>query len=358
MAAMRARVALSLAFAALVLGASVDARADGDAEGAKKHFEAGRKLRAEGDCAKAIPEFEASLSADRSIGAYYNLGYCQEQLGRRQDAYDAYRRARDLASTKKDDRLKEISGALAALMETPHIRLVLPQPLPNAFTLQVDGETVAASLFQDETVIFTKAGASHTVRASAPGFEDTVVTVETRQLKAIDLRETGKTLFAPPPPPPKELKPAPLHRRPIFGGAVALTGIAAITAGIIVVVKQQQVIDKYDTEAKNLLKVCGPNDTPLSESACRASSNPGFRRDRYIDAASTHNDRLKQGQDLGLFLVAPLAVLGAVAIGYGVYVFVTADSAVAEANAAKLKPPTFTPVVGPTYGGAAMSLRF
>lgn len=343
-----ARVALSLALSAAVLGMAADARADGDAEGAKKHFEAGRKLRTDGDCTKAIPEFEQSIAADKSIGAYYNLGYCHEQLGHRQEAYDAYRRARDMASEKKDDRLKEISGALAALMETPNVRLVLPQPPPAGLVLEVDGELVPPDRYQrDETVVFTKSTPTHTVRAAAPGYDDTNLTVDSRALKVVEMKEARKNVVVAPastaesatnePPAP------PFYRRRVFGGILGGVGVAAVTAGIIVAVKQQSIIDQREDEA-------------LAARNCDAKSESC--RDNYASSAKTYNDRLKQGQELAAFVEVPLIVAGAAMIGFGVYILATAKSAEAAAQTGAALRPTFSPIVGPNVGGGAMSLRF
>ena len=208
---------LLVALTSLAMASSVgrEARAD-DPDGAKKHFEVGRKLRDDGDCTKAIGEFQASVAADKSIGAYYNLGFCQEQLGRRQDAYAAYRNARDMASTRKDDRLKEVSGAIAALMETPNIRLLLPQPLPAGFQLFVDGDLVPAALYETETVYFTKSAATHDVKVLAPGYQDVALKLETKGIKPVELKPgtssaTPPTTTTPPttPPPPAEPRSRP-----------------------------------------------------------------------------------------------------------------------------------------------------
>lgn len=344
-----ARVALSLALSAAVLGMAADARADGDAEGAKKHFEAGRKLRTDGDCTKAIPEFEQSIAADKSIGAYYNLGYCHEQLGHRQEAYDAYRRARDMASEKKDDRLKEISGALAALMETPNVRLVLPQPPPAGLVLEVDGELVPPDRYQrDETVVFTKSTPTHTVRAAAPGYDDTNLTVDSRALKVVEMKEARKNVVVTAPASTAEgatnEPPAPFYRRRVFGGLLGGVGVAAVTAGIIVAVTQQASIDEKEADAIDAKNRCSGGQ----QDGCTAY--PGLARD--------HNDRLKQGQELAAFVEVPLIVAGAAMIGFGVYILATAKSAEAAAQTGAALRPTFSPIVGPNVGGGAMSLRF
>ncbi len=184
MAAMRTSIGSPILAALLLASASAVAQP----ESARQHFEAGKKLRDEGDCRRAIPEFEKSIAVETSIGALYNLGYCHEQLGHRPEAYAAYRSARQLASAKKDDRLREISGSLATLLETPHIRLALPEALPDGIEIKVDDQLVPSTFYQSETVVFTKPGTSHVVVVSAPGYEDRRERVDTKQLKAIELR--------------------------------------------------------------------------------------------------------------------------------------------------------------------------
>lgn len=357
---MRAHLALTLVFSAfVVLGTAAPAHAETEAEAAKKHFEAGRKLRAEGDCAKAIPEFEKSLAADKSIGGYYNLGYCEEQLGQRQEAYEAYRRAREMASVKKDERLKEISGALAALMETPNIRLVLPQPLPPGFTLSVDGEAVPAELYQTETVVFTKSTPTHEVRASAPGFNETKVVVDTKQLRSIEMKETAKaTALVPPPPPPAPHEP-PFYRRPLFGGVLGISGFIALSAGVIIGVRTQQEIDKDEQPAIDARNRCSPTGTPLTHAECTAQS--GQRRDDYLAKSKAYNQTLEDGQRTFAFVILPLLAGGALLVGAGTYVLLTAKSAAAEARAgAQAKPPlpTFTPMLAPGLAGGSLRVAF
>lgn len=358
---MRARLALSLAFAALIFSTASTARADGDPESAKKHFEAGRKLRAQDACGEAIPEFEKSIAADKSIGAYYNLGYCQEQLGHRQEAYDAYRRARDMASAKKDDRLKEISGALAALMETPYIRLVLPQPLPPGFALSVDGEPVPPNLLETETILFTKSSATHDVKGSAPGYDDAILTVETKQLKQVEMRKVGAAPVIPPVAPVKPPeKHAPFYRQSWFGVGVGVAGLAALTAGLIIIVKYNVDLDTRQQQVDDALRSCG-NGTPITADACLKGPDTSARK-TFVERAQAYNARDNEGRDKVPLMIG-LVAGGTVLLGAGVFVLLTADSAEKAAKESagrtpKLRLPTFTPIVGKDVQGAAMTLSF
>ena len=143
------------------------------------HFKRGKDLRDEGKCKEAIPEFRESLKLEESIGGFYNLGFCHEKLGNKQEALDAYTRARDMAKRKNDDRLKEIGGARDLLLQTsPHITLTLPDPLPPSLSIKVDGAIVPPTYYAPgETVIFTPKGGSHVVHVSAPGYEERTYTI-------------------------------------------------------------------------------------------------------------------------------------------------------------------------------------
>lgn len=183
----------------LVLGAPLAARAQSPE--AVKHFDAGKKLRDEGKCREAVPEFEKSLAAEESVGAYYNLGFCFEELNRKQEAYRAYKLARVKAEQRKDDRYKEISGAMAAMeANNDFVRLVLPQPLPEGIEIRVNGELVPATFYEAETFVFTKTPPPHDVVVSAPGFEDKQLRVTSKQPVPVALQRPGEA--APPPPPP------------------------------------------------------------------------------------------------------------------------------------------------------------
>lgn len=364
---MRARRSLLvLAFTSAVLaGGSIagPAHADGDADGARKHFEAGKKLRDDNDCTKAIPEFEKSLRADKSIGAYYNLGFCLEQLGKRQEAYDAYRRGRDMASAKKDDRLKEISGALAALLETPNVRLVLPQPLPPGFQLTVDGETVAPELYQTETVVFTKSAATHDVRATAPGYDETVVKVDTKQLKAVELKQPGAGTKGTETPPPRVKTHWPWERW--AGAGMFLGGIGIGSIGAIMAITYKVDVESTEQEAASAARACTPAGTV---EACNGLPPPDkqtpdqrAKQQNFQDKANANNLRDKLGRKQVPIMIT-LGVAGLLAAGVGVYVFLTNPPEPDVPQSAKKGPPkpkpVFLPVISPTMTGGTLALTF
>lgn len=368
---MRARRALlSFAFSSLVLagvGIAGPARADGDADGARKHFEAGKKLRDDNDCTKAIPEFEKSLAAEKSIGAYYNLGFCQEQLGKRQEAYDAYRRGRDMASAKKDERLKELSGALAALLDfAPNIRLVLPQPLPPGFQLTVDGEVVPAELYQTETVVFTKTAASHDVRATAPGYDDTVVKVDTKELKPIAMTPSGGSPQGATSDTPPPVKTHWTGAR-WAGAGMFIGGIGIGSIGAIMAITYKIDVDATQKEADAAARRCTGS---LDYAACN-NLQPTTQKQRddkaaFQSAATRNNDRDDLGRKQVPIMIA-LGVAGVLAAGIGVYLFLTnppepdeppPTKKVAAAKAKANLKPVLLPILSPTMTGGTFALTF
>jgi hypothetical protein len=260
---------LVFAICAAFLGASGEAWcADPAAAEAKKHFLEGKRLRDDGDCTKAIPEFEKSLAADKSIGAYYNLGFCQEQLGHRQEAYDAYTRGRDLSRSKQDDRAKEISGALAALMETPNIRLVLPQPLPEGFLLYVDGDLIPPIPNQTEMVIFTKAAPTHEVKATATGFDPWTAIVDNKTLKAVELKTAAPA--TPPPPPP--VIPPKTHKSDLQYASLGVAGVGLVSfvIGSTVLISYFVAVSNHNSDLNGARQLCNG----LGDSVCAAQKTP------------------------------------------------------------------------------------
>lgn len=308
---------------------------------ARQHFEAGKKLRDDGDCARAIPEFEASLAADTSIGGLYNLGYCYEQLGRRQRAYGAYKEGQQLASVKKDDRLREISGALAALLETPHIRLVLPQPLPDALEIRVDGELIPATFYSAETVVFTRDARTHTVTVSAPGYEERREVVETKRVKPIELRAATAATPAPPTPTPTES--AGWTWQQWSGIGVSAVGVGLLTVGSVMFIsyalEENRLYSRYD--AAGACARPPPSRCTPSDRAERAS----LRRQ--------YNDNEAKAQDNAPVMIGT-AIGGALLIGGGILLVLTAP----KAPSAKTGQLRVAPVLGTTTQGAALTGTF
>ena len=345
---MRHRIAIACAAAALVFVAT-DARAD--SETARKHFDAGRKLRDQGDCAHAIAEFDRSLAAERSIGAYYNLGYCHEQLSRRQEAHEAYKNAQQLASTRKDDRLREISGALAALLETPHIRLVLPQPLPEGIEIRVDGELVPARFHSAETVVFTTGAKSHSVVVTAPGYEERRELVAIKEVRPIELRPaSAREVSTPAPPPavpPSKADDGGLTWQHWTGLGVGAVGVGLFTVGSVMFISYR--IDEASyAERHDQADACEklvPGTDPCKDPELDA---------RRKTAKAEYNAIERDGRDRAP-IMAGTAIAGALMIGGGILLYLTAPK---STPAEPRRGLSIVPILGAGLRGAAVSGSF
>lgn len=279
------RLRRRLAILGLVLASALPNVARADTDAARLHFEAGKRLRDDGDCAHAIAEFGLSLAAEASIGAYYNLGYCQEQLTSRQAAYDAYRRAQQLASAKHDERIREIGGALAALLETPHVRLLLPRPLPPGLRVVVDGQAVADSAHAAEAVVFTRGGGVHAVSVTAPGYEETRVHVATGELQAIELRPLG-TQEQPALSLDATTAGSPSDRR-WLGLGLAAGGVVGGVVTTLLVLDHRSNVDDLQATYERERDRCPRASTGFPERSCETVA-----RGRRNEETSSENERI------------------------------------------------------------------
>jgi hypothetical protein len=232
-AAMRRRLAI------LVLGALVatSAPALADTATATKAFEEGRKLRDQRDFEKAAEAFERSVAAERSIGAYYNLAFSYEQLGRTRDALDAYRMAAVIAKEKNDPREKEAHEAVGKLLDThDYVTLQATDDVATTAGLRVvvDGEVVPPKQYKGEVF---RAGSQHEVVVSAPGRKDVRLQANNKQVVSILL---GDPLAAAPAASQPPVAQPPVvattgggwGTQKIVGATLVGAGVAAAVVGI------------------------------------------------------------------------------------------------------------------------------
>ncbi|MDC0742911.1 hypothetical protein [Polyangium mundeleinium] len=155
--------------AAIALAPGPAAAQGGDKKAiAEAAFVRGRELMDQGKPAEACPKFEESSRLDPSVGAFLNLGLCNEQLGRTATAWARYKEAATLAHATGDtDRLRiaeEFAGKLAPKLS----RLRIDAETPAAgLVIKRNGEVVGAALLGDPIPVDP---GEHTIGATAPGF--------------------------------------------------------------------------------------------------------------------------------------------------------------------------------------------
>jgi hypothetical protein len=133
-------------------------------------FDEGRRLMAGGDYAGAIPKFEQSLKATRTVGSLLNLATCYEKVGRMASAWATYRAGAALARELHDAR--EADG--------------------NSFAAAVEGRV--SHLTVDARAIQGVAGAEVTLDGIAvvPGSYGEAMPVDAGR-HAVEVRAPGKT---------------------------------------------------------------------------------------------------------------------------------------------------------------------
>lgn len=143
---------------------------------AEQLFNQGRDLMKANQYAEACPKFEASLRYDPVLGTRLNLATCYEHLGKLASAWGLYRESIELARKAGDTRRAEFAQRQAAALEPrlPKLAITAPPRPPAGFAVKrgdtaVDAGALGVALYVDP--------GTHTIVASAPGFEPFTVTV-------------------------------------------------------------------------------------------------------------------------------------------------------------------------------------
>lgn len=306
-----------VAFFAATLLSSAPAFADTHGD-AVKLFEEGRKQRDQGDLEKAARTFDRSIALEPSVGAYYNLGLINDQLGRPREAVDALRKSKNLAHERGDARERDAVDALGKLLDTRNYVIVnVTEDVATAPGLRItlDGDVVPKEHFNGEVF---RSATSHDLVVSATGRKDLHLSVKNKQPASAILGEAAGATTPPPPPPP----PPPEKSEGGWGWqkwtGVGLIGAGAVTAGIGVVVALGYYSDQEDLETR-----------------FKAECSPQVGGQRFPCNQETGNNRAKgaalkeeaESLDSGAVLrnVVVFGLAGA-AIAGGIILLVTAPS--------------------------------
>lgn len=331
---MRRRLALSLAFAALITGApSPHAEAQDVVAAAKEQFQLGREASDKGDFAKARDFFQKSYEIHPTPGALLNLAVCEESLGLIASAWVRFRQFTDLVPSS-DDRYASAKRRAAALEpRVPKLRIELSAEAPAGTVVKRDDIAVAGkSLGADLPVDPGK----HAVVVTAPGREEKryEVTLAEGQREVLKVEPgaavaaegpkdggggatptaTATPTAAPPPPPPSSGK----RTAGFVLGGVGVAGlvVGGVTGGLTF------------SKTSEVETMCPNPDRCTTEGVAVA------------DSART----------LGLVSTVSF-VAGAALVGAGVFLVITGKPS-AEADTA------FAPVVLPGGAGFWAQRRF
>jgi hypothetical protein len=280
---------------ALLAGTPARAQAESTTE-ADLHFQHAVELMKADNCTEAVPEFLTSHKLDPSAATLVNLATCHARLGRSATAWKTYRQAAELASTEKNEALRERALQAMSIIGPTLTKLQIVSNSSARLSIRVNGEEIRA---YDGLPIPLDPGES-VVEAAAPGKEPWRKSVNADDLGATIVIEVPDLRPAPPPSPPPQNVPLLLEHpkdthdeRPIdlrvpaavLGGA----GIASILVGTV-----------FGVSAKNNYDDSG--------AYCHANrcTQPGIDlRDRAYDKATASTVTVS----LGLVAVAAGVVL-------------------------------------------------
>ena len=161
------------------------AQGQGDKAAADVLFTDAEKLVEASQFAQACPKFAESQRLDPQLGTLLHLADCYEKNGQTASAWASFREAKELASTKSDQR-ESIAKDRAAALEPKLSRLSLVVPSESevhGLEITRDGQTVNKALWG--TAVPVDPG-KHTVVAKAEGRQTWT--------KDIEVKDPGKTV--------------------------------------------------------------------------------------------------------------------------------------------------------------------
>jgi hypothetical protein len=233
------------------------------AAAAQSLFEEAVKLMEAGKYGEACPKLAASEKLDPGAGTLLNLGTCYEKNAQIASAWATFIEAEAVATRAghPDWALRAHEHSAKLSPHLPRLAIVVSQPAPQTLKITRDGVPLDEGAWG--TAMPVDAG-PHTVSASAPGKKGWSAPVELRA-DAPPVTVTVPTLEDEPPPPapppavvtptppvpaPHEEPPHPPPPPPVFwngrrvtGAGVGGVGVAALAAGVALVVAAKS---KYD----------------------------------------------------------------------------------------------------------------
>jgi len=173
---MRHAVGVFLVLALVAGHAHAQAQEGSSSALAEQLFNQARDLVKANQWAEACPKFEASLRYDPVLGTRLNLATCYEHIGKLASAWGLYRESIELARKAGDTKRAEYAQKQAAALEPrlPKLAISAPASPPVGFAVKRDQTTVDAGALG--VALYVDPG-THSVTASAPGFESFTVTV-------------------------------------------------------------------------------------------------------------------------------------------------------------------------------------
>jgi tetratricopeptide (TPR) repeat protein len=313
---------------------------------ATAQFDKGRTLFKAGKYAEACAAFEQSQKIEAAFGTLYNLAGCYVKIGKLASAWVAYRELaqRDTRATRKADsakRARELEPRLARLLIA--VSVAGARGSPDGLVVTMNGEDVTALVGAENPVDTGR----YQIVATAPQFKERATSVEVvaegkTVTAALELERAPREVPPPAPPvvaqvapaqpavddakPERDAAPAPASHRRLYGAIAGGAGLALVATSLVF---GSLASGKWS----DVKKLCGDDATCEPDQAAEA---------RRLDNAARTDANIATG----------LAIGGAVAIGVGAYLWLTAPSG-ASRTALQLRPGA-----GSTSAGLTLAGRF
>lgn len=233
----RALVAAAGLGVALLAAPAATAQTKDEIDQARVNFQEGVALSAANNCAAALAKFQAVTRVRRTPQVLFNIGECEERLGKLVSALGNFRLAASAA--EGDRKAKDVLANVGARIET------LEQRIPKlairrgegarTSTILLDGVELGASEISAEIPVDP---GPHVVVARVDDREvwRETVALDERDTKTVEVAIQPPPAEPPPaePPPPPPVEPKPVEKRSRVPAFVALgAGIASGAVGAV-----------------------------------------------------------------------------------------------------------------------------
>jgi hypothetical protein len=233
----RTFVAVAALGAALLATPAATAQTKGELDQARVSFQEGVALMAANNCAAALAKFQAVTRVRRTPQVLFNIGECEERLGKLVSALGNFRLAASAA--EGDRKAKDVQETVGARIETLEGRIpklaIRRGDGALTSTILLDGVELGAAEISAEIPVDP---GPHTVVARVDDREvwRETVAVEERDSKTVEVAIEAAPV-EPPPPPPVERAPDPpkrVEKRSKVPAIVALgAGVASGVVGAV-----------------------------------------------------------------------------------------------------------------------------
>lgn len=181
---------LAWIFFSVTLLASAPAAADAsDKAAAEALFQQAKTLMGQKQYQEACEKFRASQELDAGLGTLLHLGDCYEKLGRTASAWATFEEAASVAASRGDTNRQQVALARASNLKPQLTYVVIrsAQPLPSGATVSRDGRPVPAALWGSPVPVDP---GTLSIRVTAPGYvEETLkVNVPVAAAASIDVQ--------------------------------------------------------------------------------------------------------------------------------------------------------------------------